>query len=160
MSPAVIPAQRDGAHRRGKPVTGFRVARRAEPLRRARGFTLVELLITVAAIAMLTTIAYPTYAGYKVRANRAAAQSFLIDLANRERLHFLDARGYANSLTKLGAASIPPEISSYYLIPDPVVDNTAAPPTFTVSATAKAGTMQAKDGDLSINSLGVKSGHW
>lgn len=160
MSPVVIPAQRDGAHRRCKPVTGIQVAQRAAPPPRARGFTLVELLITVAAIAILATIAYPTYVGYKVRANRAAAQSFLIDLANRERLHFLDARGYANSLTKLGAASIPPEISSYYLIPDPVVDNTAAPPTFTVSATAKVGTMQAKDGDLSINSLGVKSGHW
>lgn len=160
MNPVVMPAQRDGAHRRGKPVTGFRVAQRAASLSRARGFTLVELLITVAVIAMLATIAYPTYVGYKVRATRAAAQSFLIDLANRERLHFLDARAYANSLAKLGAASIPPEISSYYLIPDPVVDNTAAPPTFTLSATAKAGTMQAKDGDLSINSFGMKSGHW
>lgn len=160
MSPVVIPAQRDEAHRRGNPVTGFRVARRAAPLLRARGFTLVELLITVAAIAMLATIAYPTYVGHKVRANRAAAQSFLIDLANRQRLHFLDARGYTSSLARLGSASIPPEVSSYYLIPDPVVGNTAAPPTFTVSAMAKAGTMQAKDGDLSINSLGIRSGHW
>jgi len=120
----------------------------------------VELLVTVAAIALLSTIAYPSYVGYKVRANRSAAQAFLIDLANRQHLHFIDARGYANSLAGLGAAAIPPEVAPYYLIPDPVVDNAAAPPTFVVVAAAKPGTMQARDGDLSLDSTGAKSGHW
>ena len=138
----------------------FRMARPVALPPRVSGFTVVELLITLAAIAMLATIAYPSYVGYKVRANRAVAQSFLIDLANRQRLHFLDARSYANSLARLGVSSVPPEISPYYLIPEPVVDNAAAPPSFTLSAVAKAGTMQARDGDLSINSAGVKAGHW
>jgi type IV pilus assembly protein PilE len=160
MVPVVIPAPQDKGHRQGNPVTGLGVARRAASRLRVLGFTLIELLIVVLVIATLATIAYPTYVGYKVRANRAAAQSFVIDLANREQLHFLDARGYTTSLAKLGAAPIPPEVSSYYLIPNPVVDNTAAPPTFTLSATAKAGTIQAKDGDLSIDSSGAKSGHW
>jgi type IV pilus assembly protein PilE len=154
------PAQWEGVHRRDKPGTGFIANRLAASLLRAGGFTAVELLITVAAIAVLATIAYPNYIGYKVRANRAAAQSFLIDLANREQLQFLDARAYTDSLARLGAASVPPEVLSYYLIPDPIVNNSAAPPTFTVSAMAKAGTMQANDGDLSINSSGVKAGHW
>lgn len=160
MNRAVIPAQRDARHRRGNPVGGFAVGRPAVPRRPVRGFTLVELLITVAAVAVLATIAYPTYVGYTVRANRAAAQSFLIDLARREQLYLLDARGYADSLAKLGAAPVPPEIASYYLVADPIADNTAAPPTFTVSATARAGTVQANDGDLGINSVGVRSGHW
>jgi type IV pilus assembly protein PilE len=160
MVPVVIPAPQDEGHRQGNPVTELGVARRAASHPRVLGFTLVELLIVVVAMATLATIAYPTYVGYKVRANRAAAQSFVIDLANREQLYFLDARGYTTSLATLGAASIPPEVSSYYLIPNPIVDNTAAPPTFTVSATAKAGTIQAKDGDLSIDSSGAKSGHW
>lgn len=121
---------------------------------------LIELLIVMAAVAILAAIAHPTYIGYKVRANRAAAQSLLIDLANREQMYVMDARGYADSLGKLGVASVPPEVSSYYSIPDPVVNNAATPPTFAVSAIAKAGTVQAKDGDLSINSSGAKSGHW
>ena len=160
MDTVVIPAQRGGGHRRRNPRIRCARAGCVAPHPGARGFTTIELLVTVAVVAMLAMIAYPSYVGYKVRANRAAAQSLLIDLANREQLHFLDARGYTSSLARLGPASIPPEVSSYYLIADPVVDNTAAPPTFTVSATARAGTIQANDGDLSINSTGVKAGHW
>jgi type IV pilus assembly protein PilE len=165
MVSLVNPARRDGAYRtdeRAIGVTGSAITRRGalRTSARAGGFTLVEMLIVVAAIAMLATIAFPTYIAYKIRANRAAAQSFLIDLANREQLHFLDARGYAGNLADLGLDTIPPEVSSYYVIADPVVNNAAAPPVFTLSAVAKAATIQAKDGDLSVNSSGIKSGHW
>ncbi len=155
MARVVIFMQRDR-----RPVGGSATIRKPASHAWRGGFTAVELLITVAAVAMLATIAYPSYLSYKVRANRAAAQAFLIDLANRQQLHLLDARGYADTLTRLGAAPIPPEVAAYYAVPDPVVDNAAAPPTFIVSAAAKAGTMQANDGDLSLNSAGVKAGHW
>jgi type IV pilus assembly protein PilE len=160
MDAVGIPAQRDGRHRRHNPVTAPVMGRALVERSLATGFTLVEMLLVVSVVAMLAIIAYPSYVGYKVRANRAAAQSFLIDLANREQLHLLDARGYASTLADLGVDTVAPEVSAYYVIPDPVADNTATPPVFTVSAMAKSGTMQARDGDLSINSSGVKSGHW
>ena len=155
MARVVISMQRDR-----RPAHGCAAVRKRAPRARRSGFTAVELLVTVAAVAMLATIAYPSYLSHKVRANRVAAQAFLIDLANRQQLHFLDARGYADTLARLGAAPIPPEVAAYYAVPDPVVDNAAAPPTFVVSAAAKTGTMQASDGDLSINRAGVKAGHW
>ena len=121
---------------------------------------MVELVIVVAVIAILAAVAYPSYAAYKVRANRAAAQAFLMDLANRELQYFLNARAYSGTLAGLGVAGIPPDVAVYYTVAAPTVDNSAAPPTFTVSAVARAQTLQAADGDLSINSLGVKAGHW
>lgn len=134
--------------------------RSSRPLARSiAGLTLIEVLIALAVAGILTTVAYPAYTAYKVRANRAAAQALLIELANRQQLYLLDARSYATTLSDLGAA-LPPEVASYYLISDPVVDNTAGPPSFVVSASARAGTVQARDGDLSINSEGIRSGHW
>ena len=124
------------------------------------GFTLLELMSGVAIFAVLSFVAYPSYVTYKVRANRAAAQSLLIDLANRQQLYVLDARNYATTLVDLGMAQIPPDVGTYYAVPDPVVDNAATPPIFLVSALARAGTMQARDGDLGVNSMGVRSGHW
>ena len=136
-----------------------RLLRRAALLRR-HGFSLVELLVTLAIVALLATIAYPSYTAYTVRANRAAAQAFLIDLANRQQLHFLDARRFSTDLAALGASPPPSNVTSYYAIADPVVDNTASPPTFLLSAVARPGTVQARDGDLSIDSVGRRAGHW
>jgi type IV pilus assembly protein PilE len=133
--------------------------RSAARLRR-RGFSLAELLVTLVIVALLVAIAYPSYTSYKVRANRAAAQAFLIDLANRQQLHFLDARRFSTDLVALGASPPPSSVAPYYAIADPVVDNTASPPTFLLSAVARPGTVQARDGDLSIDSVGRRAGHW
>lgn len=127
---------------------------------RTAGFSLIELLIVVVVVAILAAIAYPSYLSYRVRANRAATQAYLIDLANRQQLHFLDARGFATNLAQLGAVPVPPDVAPYYAISDPVVDNAASPPTFMLSAVARAGTVQARDGDLSLDSVGRRSGHW
>lgn len=49
--------------------------------RTIKGFTLIELMITVAIVAILASIAYPSYTSYIARANRADARTQLLAAA-------------------------------------------------------------------------------
>ena len=49
--------------------------------RRVTGFTLIELMITAAIVAVLSAIALPSYTSYIARANRADARAQLVQVA-------------------------------------------------------------------------------
>ena len=123
-----------------------------------QGFTLIELMITVAIVGILASLAYPSYTQYIVRSNRSSAVSFVMNLASKQEQYNLDARQYTNQLSLLGAASIPTEVSNNYTL-TLAADNTVAPPTYSITATP-TGTQLARDtlcGTLSINQTGLKT---
>ncbi len=68
-------------------------------MKRAQGFTLIELMIVVAVIGILAAIAYPNYTEYVKRAKRAEAKTALLEGAQAlERYYsihgsYLDAAG-------------------------------------------------------------------
>src|SRR5687767_5787330 len=120
------------------------------------GFTLIELMITVAVVAILASIALPSYRQYVVRANRSAVQQFMLDIANREEQYMLDARSYTATIGTGGLnTSTPADVTGKYTVT--VGAPVANPPSFTVTATPVAGSIQAGDGTLTLNNLGVKS---
>lgn len=121
--------------------------------RRQRAFTLIELMITVAVIAILAAVAYPSYTQHLIKGSRSAAQSYLLELAQRQQLQLMTARRYESNVTSLMGGSTPPEVDKYYTISVAV---TAAPPTFTLTAAPKAGSRQAGDGDLTIDQTGQR----
>ena len=119
-----------------------------------QGFTLIEVLIAVAVVAILAAIALPSYTDHLRKARRGAAQSHLLDIAHREHQYLLDARAYANSVSTLGLTT-PSEVSQYYTIS--ITTAAGPPPTFTATATPIAGKAQASDVTLTIDNAGAKT---
>lgn len=117
------------------------------------GFSLIELMVAVAIAAIIAVVAIPSYQSHVVKGSRAAAQAFMLDVENREKQYLLDARSYTNSLTTLGVTT-PVDVSKYYTVTISVV---ATPPSFIITATPIAGTRQADDGTLTLNSSGAKT---
>src|SRR5687767_4449780 len=80
-----------------------------------RGFTLTELLITVAVLSILIGIAVPNYRQYVIRGKRSAAQSVMMDIANREQQFLLANRRYADKATlESNGFSLPAEVRDNY----------------------------------------------
>lgn len=67
----------------------------------------MELLVVVAIIGIIGAIAYPSYMGYVTRANRTAAQSVLLQVADRQEQFFSNNKRYAANLTALGYPANP-----------------------------------------------------
>jgi len=66
-------------------------------MRYARGFTLIELMITIAVIAVLSAIALPAYTDYVTRSKLAEAYAHLADLRVKMEQSYLDNRRYSSN---------------------------------------------------------------
>jgi len=65
------------------------------------GFTLIEMMITLAIIAILASVATMSYTKYVLRANRADAKIALMQLAQRQERYFTENLQYADDFRKL-----------------------------------------------------------
>lgn len=125
-----------------------------------RGFTLIELMITVAIVAILAAVALPSYTQYVQKARRADAQSFMAEVVARQQHFLIDRRAYATDITAATSAgglgmTIPSAVSSYYTVT--VATDNNAPPSFTVSAVPVGAQATETCGTLRITNTGVRS---
>jgi type IV pilus assembly protein PilE len=71
-----------------------------------QGFTLIELMITVAIVAILAAIAVPNYTDYITRSKFTEAQGMLADLRVKMEQYYMDNRRYSTT-TGGGTCGIP-----------------------------------------------------
>ncbi len=64
-----------------------------------QGFTLIELMIVVAIVAILAAISLPSYNDYIVKSNRADAKVALMKFAQMQESYFVQNMSYAQDLT-------------------------------------------------------------
>jgi len=120
---------------------------------KAKGFTLVELMIVVAIIAILAGIGFPSYQQYMRETRRSDAYAALARMADLQERFYLQNKTYTTDITQLGGAN---SAEAYYSLSVPAADSN----TYTLQADAVAGGPQASDAGcttMNLNQAGTKT---
>lgn len=126
---------------------------------RPRGFTLIELMVSVAITAIIATVAVTSYTSFILKAHRAEAKSALLDLASLEERYLSTNNTYSITPTDLGYAGAAWPASGilvgsgYYVVQLPTVvapavaagATPATPASFSITAIPAPGNQQVND---------------
>ena len=126
------------------------------------GFTLMEVMITVAIVAILAAVALASYRSQIVRSNRSAAESFMQEVAGKEERYLLDNRQYASGANALktlfNSATDPTPSNGSGTYKVSVADDSATGPGYKITA-SPIGSQQTDDtacGSVTLDSKGTK----
>jgi type IV pilus assembly protein PilE len=133
------------------------------------GFTLIELMITVAIVGILASIAYPSYQDSVMKSRRADVKGVLLGLANAMERRFTETNSYCDAaaggtaVANCGTATedtgtpsiytIPTETTSFYT----VTISAATASSHTLSAVRAGAQANDKCGTLTLTHTGVKA---
>lgn len=116
------------------------------------GFTLIELMVTVVVIAILASIAFPSYQDYVMRSRRTDGKGFLLSTQQNVERAYTDMNSYASAVGFIGASGVTSPEGFYQV-------TVAASTTSTYSLNSAPQGAQASDkcGTFVITEAGAKS---
>jgi type IV pilus assembly protein PilE len=125
-----------------------------------QGFTLIEVMVVVAIIAILSSIAYPSYQDSVTKSRRSQAKATLLEYAQFMERNFTTTGNYSGksdgSAIALPSSQGATDLASHYdfSLGSPLTDSS-----FTVKATPKGGQLakDARCGTLTFNNVGIKA---
>jgi len=127
------------------------------PKRRAAGFTLIEVMVAVAIVAMLAAVAIPSYQSYVRRGQLSEAFTTLADMRVKMEQYYQDNKFYGQSATNAACATLSgygafPVTTKYFSVK---CDAGGAPSqTYMLTAEGTAGLTSGYD--YTLNQAGTK----
>jgi type IV pilus assembly protein PilE len=132
------------------------------------GFTLIELMVTIVVLAILVSIAVPSYTSQLRKSRRTEARTALLDLASREERYNSTHSVYSSTPADLGLAGAYPIAvgSGYYQVTVcvsgalPCAADAGNGTAFLLTATPVPGSSQAGDshcGSFTLDNTGVQA---
>ncbi|MFT4937086.1 MAG: type IV pilus assembly protein PilE [Paraglaciecola sp.] len=134
--------------------------------KKSKGFTLIELMIAVAIVGIIATIAYPSYQGMLQKSSRSVAQADLMALAAAMERHKAATYTYKGAAVSAGDTGAPTVFYSHSPSAEPVADRrydltidtmSSSGTSYLIKATPLSGGPQAGDGNLFFYSDGRKA---
>jgi len=125
----------------------------AAPVVIRRGLTLIELLVVLVIVAILTSLAWPSYRDSVFRSRRSDAMQSLAKLSQAQERWRTNNPAYASQLTDLNISS--GSANGYYTLSIPA----SSAGGYTIRATASSTGAQADDTRCQVFQLVVASGN-
>jgi len=120
-------------------------------MRSATGFTLIEVMITVAIIAILAAVAIPSYTDYITRSKIQEATTTLLAMRTKMEQYFQDQRTYSGACDPANPNTVAPVPTGLKYFT--VACSNVALGTYTVTATGIAGS------DMALFSFTIDQGN-
>ena len=116
------------------------------------GFTLIELMITVAIIAIIAAIAYPSYQEQVRETRRANAQAALLELSSYMERYYTERFTYAGAVLPFGTSPKQGGTAFYKLsLANPGADS------YTIQAVPIGAQLNDRCGTMTINEIGQRT---
>lgn len=120
-----------------------------------KGFTLIEVMITVVIVGILASIAYPSYTEYVLKSERAEGRAYLLSAMQAQERLYSQTMTYVDTMANLTGINAQSEHKKYSLSISKCGASADTKSCVVMSATPLRADI--KCGILSIDSRGVKS---